>query len=460
MDVADLVHAVSGAMLSRATLATALTLVVFGCDDGGGDASPADAGGSGAADGGAGGGGGGAGCVESAGPAAALRFNLPLGAPTTAMVSRAERCPAAATLELMADGTAYTLRAAPDRLTVSSGAATLIEATWNAQGGVTLTNGADASVGEPLRPYLLLRAADVAAFDPVALALADWHFLSQALELEGADPDGNDPARDAAALPPALSFLQDHPLVMRMEKGDLPEATSMALLARMDDLMNDEEVVDFHHFDLCHLGDQFFTGHDAYVDRMEDHLQSAAPPLALPFGRMPWHEPGSRIPEIYATWSTVADGFYAEHDACDPYPRRACTDEQRYTVKFSDPQPKNLYACDPADRATWCDGLLLDIPCADELGTQPEDYLGCEDDDGDGLPDQCPYGLLRRFTGENLCGYATVDDLWTEMIDWHGQVHDRIGGAHGDHAMTASTPIFWLFHLTLGTPYEGYIRCP
>jgi hypothetical protein len=46
------------------------------------------------------------------------------------------------------------------------------------------------------------------------------------------------------------------------------------------------------------------------------------------------------------------------------------------------------------------------------------------------------------------------------MIVWHGQVHDRIGGAHGDHAMTPSTPIFWLFHAAIGAVYESYLRCP
>ncbi|MFT5431579.1 MAG: hypothetical protein ACI9OJ_002276, partial [Myxococcota bacterium] len=142
------------------------------------------------------------------------------------------------------------------------------------------------------------------------------------------------------------------------------------------------------------------------------------------------------------------------------YPKRVCLPELKYTVKFSDPEVENLWACDPADQANWCDGLLLGHECSDLIGTKPEDYLGCEDNDNDGLPDQCPYGLLKRFTGERICDYKTTADLWVEFIDWHGQVHDRIGGAHGDHAMTPTTPSFWLYHVTINAVYEGYIRCP
>jgi len=127
----------------------------------------------------------------------------------------------------------------------------------------------------------------------------------------GQDLDGNDPAEDAQELPPALRFLQEHPPVFRMEKADLSEADSVALVAAMDGLMNDREIIDFHHFELCHLDEQFFTEHDVFVDRMEAQVRGVSPALQLPFGRLPWHEPGSPIPDAYAVWSDIAEDFYA-----------------------------------------------------------------------------------------------------------------------------------------------------
>lgn len=389
-----------------------------------------------------------------------FEYHLPLGEQVRGTVVSELSCSDHLDLEIETRGATYTIQASERRIEVSTAGAIEITGTWNASGGVTLEASSGATIGAPVRPYLLVRAADIADFDPVALALLDWGALSTALALDGADPDGNDPAAGAERLPGEMSFLQDHPLVMRMEKSDLDEGTSTALVGAMDALMNDPSVVDYHHFGLCHAGTYFFTMHDDYVDDMEHHVRSVRPPLALPFGRLPWLEPGSEIPDAYATWSSVADAFYAELDACEPYPHRICTPELYYTVKFSSPQVVDTYPCDPADRQTWCEGLLLDLSCSDEIGTEPGDYLGCEDDDGDGLPDLCPYALLPRFQGDAICDYATVDDLWSEMIDWHGQLHERIGGAHGDHAVTATTPTFWLFHVTLGALYEGYIRCP
>lgn len=389
-----------------------------------------------------------------------LPFNMPLGEPTTARVTGDTRCADSLTVTIESMGATYTIAITENQAEVLLDDASVITAEWNTDGGATVTSAGGASFGEPLRSYLLVRAAEIADFDARGLALLDWNALSRALALEGADIDGNDPARDAERLVEPLQFLQDHPLVLRMEKGDLDSQRSADLVEAMMPMMNDPEVVDFHHFDLCHLGEQFFTGHDAFLDRMEAQLRTYEPAIGLPFGRMPYHEPGAFIPDEYAVYAPLAEDFYAEHDVCGNYPRRACTDELRYTIKFSTPGVENVYACDPENRANWCDPLLVDNDCADVIGRPTEDFLGCEDDDGDGLPDQCPFALLERFQGENLCDYADVDALWDDMIVWHGQVHDRIGGAHGDHAMTPSTPIFWLFHAAIGAVYESYLRCP
>jgi hypothetical protein len=338
------------------------------------------------------------------------------------------------------------------------GAAPAIVATWNAGGGMTATSDGGDEIGDPLRPYLLLTEASIAGFDPIALTVLDWGSLVTILDLEGADPDGNDPAPNAEMLPDALRFLQRHPPVLRMEINDLSTALSEAMVAEMDVIMNDREVIDYHHYELCHLGEQFFTKHDEFVDDMEAHLIGAD--IELPFGRMPFWEPGGQIPDAYAVWSDIAEDFYATEDACDTYPPRICVPEENYIVKFSTPEVVDQYPCNPANQATWCEGLLQNLACSDEIGTPAEDYMGCEDDDMDGLPDGCPYALLPRFQSDAICDYETVDHLWSDAVDWHGQTHDRVGGAHGDHNMTASTPIFWLFHVTLGAVYEGYLRCP
>lgn len=399
------------------------------------------------------------GCATATDLPRTLLTHMPLGGTAEVVVTEDLRCADSAAFSVEVGGATYAIAIEERAVTVSRRGSVLVSAEWTTGGALTLTSPSGPSLGEPLRSYLLLRAADIVDFDPVALALLDWGTLSAILDLDGADPDGNDPAEDAEQLPPTLRFLQEHPPVFRMEKGDLSPADSVALVAAMDGLMNDREVIDFHHFELCHLDEEFFTEHDVFVDRMEAEVRGASPPIALPFGRLPWHEPGSRIPDAYAVWSQIAEDFYAENEVCGDYPRRICTNELKYTLKFGTPEVRNRWACNPDERDQWCEGLLLGHECSDHIGTQPDEYLGCELGD-DGLPLQCPYAILERFQGENLCNYATVDDLWTEMIDWHGQVHDRIGGAHGDHAMTPTTPSFWLYHVTINTMYEGYLRCP
>lgn len=399
------------------------------------------------------------GCMSSTDLPRTVAAHMPLGGDFDVVVTEDLRCADSAELTVDTDGRAYSIVLSELAVTVASRGRTLISGEWTTDGALTLTSANGSTLGEPLRSYLLFRASDIADFDSTALALLDWASLSAMLDLEGADPDGNDPAADAQQLPPALRFLQEHPPVFRMEKGDLSEADSIALVAAMDGMMNDRDVIDFHHYELCHLNEQFFSEHDVFVDLMEAQVRGVTPALELPFGRLPWHEPGSLIPDAYATWSDIAEDFYAANDVCGDYPRRICTDELKYTLKFGTPQVENRWACDPADKANWCEGLLLGHECSDLIGTQPDEYLGCEVGD-DGLPLQCPYAILDRFKGERLCDYETVDDLWVEMIDWHGQVHDRIGGAHGDHAMTPTTPSFWLFHVTINSMYEGYLRCP
>ncbi|MFT6396380.1 MAG: hypothetical protein ACJAYU_001123 [Bradymonadia bacterium] len=403
----------------------------------------------------------GEGCAAGGDVPRSLVIHGPDGTVHEATVTADERCPASAAFEVEVDDATYTLLLAESGVEISIGANDpAIVATWSAGGGLTLESENGATVGHPLRPYLLLNASDIADFDSLALALLDWGSLSAILELTGADPQGNDPAEDATSLPVALRYLQLQPPVFRMEIGTLSAERGTAMVEAMDVLMGDPEVVDYHHFELCHIGESFFTQHDVFVDRMEAHLIEFTPALALPFGRMPFYEPGGQIPPAFQTWSAVADEFYAEHDACDPYPRRVCADELMYTTKFSDPDLLDTYPCDPQRRETWCEGLLQGLDCSDLLATTPDDYLGCEDGDADGLPDSCPYALLPRFNGSAICDYETIDDLWVEMIDWHGQTHDRIGGAHGDHAMTASTPAFWVYHVTINAVYDGYIRCP
>lgn len=399
------------------------------------------------------------GCVAAGELPRTVLTHMPLGATADVVVTEDTRCADSAALAVELAGTSYSISIGPQAVTIARSGEVVLSAAWSSRGALTLTNPDGKTLGEPLRSYLLFRAVDIADFDTGALALLDWGTLSAMLELEGADPDGNDPAEDAEQLPPSLRFLQDHPPVFRMEKGDLSEADSRALVAAMDGMMNDRDVIDFHHFELCHLDEQFFTEHDVFVDLMEAEVRSVSPAIALPFGRLPWHEPGSKIPDTYAVWSQIAEDFYAENEVCGDYPRRICTNELKYTLKFGTPEVRNQWACNPDERDRWCDGLLLGHECSDHIGTQPDEYLGCELGD-DGLPVQCPYAILERFKGENLCNYETVDDLWTEMIDWHGQVHDSIGGAHGDHAMTPTTPSFWLFHVTINAMYEGYIRCP
>ncbi|MBV1860924.1 MAG: hypothetical protein KUG77_21085 [Nannocystaceae bacterium] len=399
------------------------------------------------------------GCVSAMDLPRTVTTHMPLGGDLEAVVTADLRCADSAELTVDTAGRTYSIAIAENVVTISAREQVLISGVWTSNGALSLTSAGGTTVGEPLRSYLLFRASDIADFDSTALALLDWATLSAMLDLDGADPDGNDPATDAEELPIPLRFLQDHPPVFRMEKGDLPRVDSLALVAAMDGMMNDREVIDFHHFELCHLDEQFFTEHDVFVDRMEAQVRGSSPALELPFGRLPWHEPGSLIPEAYATWSDIAEDFYAANEVCGDYPRRICTNELKYTLKFGTPEVQNTWACNPADRANWCEGLLLGHECSDHIGTQPDEYLGCEVGD-DGLPLQCPYGILDRFKGERLCEYETVDDLWTEMIDWHGQVHDRIGGAHGDHAMTPTTPSFWLFHVTINSLYEGYLRCP
>ncbi len=399
------------------------------------------------------------GCVSAMDLPRTITSHMPLGGDFEAVVTADLRCPDSAELTVETEGRTYSLELGDGTVIVSAADRPMITAVWTDRGALSITSDDGTTLGEPLRSYLLFRASDIADFDPIALALLDWATLSAMLDLEGADPDGNDPDEDAQQLPPSLRFVQDHPPVFRMEKADLSEANSIALVAAMDGLMNDREVIDFHHYELCHLDEQFFTEHDVFVDRMEAQVRGVSPALQLPFGRLPWHEPGSPIPDAYATWSDIAEDFYAANDVCGDYPRRICTNEVKYTLKFGTPEVQNRWACDPADRARWCEGLLLGRECSDLIGTQPDEYLGCEVGD-DGLPIQCPYAVLDRFKGERLCDYATVGDLWTEMIDWHGQVHDRIGGAHGDHAMTPTTPSFWLFHVTINSMYEGYLRCP
>ena len=400
-------------------------------------------------------------CVAGGTVPRTVALHGPDGAVVSADVTADQRCPDSAQLTVAIGGTSYDVRLTENRVEISvGGAAPKLVAVWKSSGGLTVTSETGATIGEPLRPYLLVTAADIAGFDPIALTVLDWGSLVAILELVGADPNGNDPAADAASLPGPLQYLQLHPPVLRMEINDLAPALSQAMVGAMDALMNDRDVVDFHHFGLCHVNEAFFIGHDSYMDTMEAHLKGVTPAIELPFGRMPWWKPGGPIPPAYAIWSAVADEFYADHDACSAYPKRVCADELMYTVKFSEPDIQDTYPCNPDNRATWCQGLLQGLPCSDLLATTPDDYLGCEDDDNDGLPDQCPYGLLNRFVGEAICDYADVGELWAEMIDWHGQVHERIGGAHGDHCMTATTPTFWLLHITLGTLYEGYLRCP
>lgn len=67
--------------------------------------------------------------------------------------------------------------------------------------------------------------------------------------------------------------------------------------------------------------------------------------------------------------------------------------------------------------------------------------------------------LPPAFTSLELCKFNNAADMGNAINGWHGDVHNKIGGAMGSPLISPAAPIFWCWHAFLDDVYANWLAC-